>query len=429
MFRKLFYTFLSVLFISQALQAQVVSPYQVGTWSGFRTCAVSYTFDDGCPNQFPKAIPIFDEFGFKLTLFTVSSWTTDWTRLQNAAINGHEVANHTATHPYLNTITVDQQNTELETSNNLINSKVTIQKSLTMATPYCVEGNEALEKQYFLAVRGCQGFIESKTPGNFLNVSSIICGNAGSVKKVIDFKTKADQAATSKGWLVYLIHGIDNDGGYSPLSSDTLKASLQYLKANDSKFWVNTFGNIARYIKERNCVSISETLIDEANISVSVTDTLSNNEWYNYPLTFRRSFPSGWPSVSVTQNGKPVTTSVVEINTVQYVQFDVIPDGGSILISKLDATGFNSLNSNSEGRKLKVWIDQKTIFFTVPSDCLANPNLAVYSSKGNLIDSFNHCPVDGEIGNISLKTIPKSGIYIVRLKDQRSSWSSQIIIL
>jgi peptidoglycan/xylan/chitin deacetylase (PgdA/CDA1 family) len=426
--RKLVFSFLSILFISQFGQAQVASPYQVGIWSGFRTCAVSYTFDDGCANQFSKAIPIFNEYDYKLTLFTISSWITNWTDLQNAAKGGHEVANHTHTHPNFNSTTVDKQESELKTCNDLVNLKVTTQQCLTMAYPYCVKGNDALHKKYFIAARGCQGAIEGKTPGDMMNVSSIMCGAVGSVKQVKDFKGKADQAATQKGWVVYLIHGIDNDGGYSPLSSDTLKESLRYLKDNDAKFWVNTFGNVARYVKERNCVSVRETLVSDTSISLSVTDTLKKDEWYNFPLTFRRTLPAGWTSATIIQNGKSVNSSVVEVSLVKYIQFEAVPDAGSVVISKADATGQNEMKGSSEVRKLKVWIDQKTIFFKIPSTCQASPSLSLFSSNGMLIGSFDRCQIDGEIGSISLERLPKSGIFIFRLKDKRSSWSGQIML-
>ena len=428
MLRKLIFSILTILIISFSIQAQVASPYQLGTWSGFRNCAISYTFDDGCPNQFTKAIPIFDEAGYKLTLFTISSWITNWTDLQNAAKGGHEVANHTHTHLSLSTLTVDQQKSELETSNNLINSQVTTQKSVTMATPYCNKGNDALASQYFIAVRGCQGFIEPKTPGSFMNVSSIICGNLGSVKMVKDFKAKADQASTSKGWLVYLIHGIDNDGGYSPLASDTLKASLKYLKENDSKFWVNTFGNVARYAKERNCVTVKETSFTDSTINLTVTDTLKNDEWYNMPLTLRRSLPSGWSFASITQDGKPLSTLVVEVNSVKYIQFDAIPDAGGVVILKSAATGLHQLTSSSDDLKLKAWSDGKSISFKVPGKCQPNPSLSIYSTNGLLIDSYSNCRIDGKTGKITPESMPKSGVYIVRLSDKRSSWSSQIFI-
>ena len=75
------------------LNAQSVAPpYEVGTWLGFRTAAVSFTFDDGCAHQFDIAVPMFNEFGFRLTLFTLTKAESyalpDWDTLQKAANQG-----------------------------------------------------------------------------------------------------------------------------------------------------------------------------------------------------------------------------------------------------------------------------------------------------------------------------------------------------
>ena len=70
---------LSVLSLSAECFGQTAaSPYQVGTWQGFRTAAVSYTFDDNLPNQLAIAVPMFDQFGFKVTLFTVTGPSSVW---------------------------------------------------------------------------------------------------------------------------------------------------------------------------------------------------------------------------------------------------------------------------------------------------------------------------------------------------------------
>lgn len=37
---------------------------------------------------------------------------------------------------------------------------------------------------------------------------------------------------TEKFYAVYLFHGIDNDGGYSPIESAELRNHLKYLKTN-----------------------------------------------------------------------------------------------------------------------------------------------------------------------------------------------------
>lgn len=333
--RKMFLLFLLAgAFLPTILKAQLHHSYEVGTWADFKTCAITYTFDDGCANQFTKAIPIFDQFGYKLTLFTVTDWVKNWEDIQSAAKNGHEVASHTVTHSNFKQLSVEKQKVELESSIKVIDSKISSEKCLSMATPYCAEGSDSLAARYFVAVRGCAGFIESKTPKNLMNVSSIICGTQGSVKKIKDYKAKADEAAEKNGWLVYLLHGIDNDGGYSPVSSDTLKASLGYLKANDLKFWVSTFGNQAKYLRERDCVLVKENSVSRKKIHLSVGDTLSNNEWYNYPLSFRRVLPEGWKLATATQNGKSVNSTIVAVNSVKYIQFNAVPDAGKVVLKK-----------------------------------------------------------------------------------------------
>src|SRR5215471_21797144 len=88
------------------LAASVSPPYQIGTWQGFRQGAVTYTFDDDLPNQYSIAVPMFNAKGFKMTLFTVTTWLpgNSWSPVKTAASFGHEIASHTVTHPYLNTL-------------------------------------------------------------------------------------------------------------------------------------------------------------------------------------------------------------------------------------------------------------------------------------------------------------------------------------
>jgi oligosaccharide reducing-end xylanase len=92
-----------VLSILTTRSQTIVKPYEVGTWEDFRQSAVTWTFDDGCSNQFAKVIPLFDKLGFKGTFFTVTSWSPQWTTLKKIASNGHEVASHTVTHANFST--------------------------------------------------------------------------------------------------------------------------------------------------------------------------------------------------------------------------------------------------------------------------------------------------------------------------------------
>jgi hypothetical protein len=128
---------------------------------------------------------------------------------------------------------------------------------------------------------------------------------------------------------VLLLHGIDNDGGYSPLSSQILRESVQYLDARRNAFWVETFGNVVRYIKERNDVTVVETSVQPASITLRISDTL-DDDIYSYPVTLRRPLPAGWTSATVSQNDQPVPSSLVTVNSVTYVMFDAVPDKGLV---------------------------------------------------------------------------------------------------
>lgn len=69
-------------------------------WPEGKTGAVSLTYDDGLDSQLDLAVPALDRFGFKATFFltfdNIRRRLDDWAAL---AKQGHELANHTVTHP------------------------------------------------------------------------------------------------------------------------------------------------------------------------------------------------------------------------------------------------------------------------------------------------------------------------------------------
>jgi peptidoglycan/xylan/chitin deacetylase (PgdA/CDA1 family) len=336
MTRTKLFMLLAVFFMANNIVycGNVAAPYEVGLWPGFRSAAVTYTFDDGCAKQYTVALPMFDEFGFKMTLYPVINWGPNWPVLQKAAEQGHEIGSHTVTHTKNpNKMTPEQQETELTKSQDAINSHITGQKCLTIAYPYCQPLDKALTTKYYIAARHCQGFIEPNTPRNFYQISSIMCGSGGSVKTPADFNARFEKAAAKKGWCVFLLHSIDDDGGASPVSSEVLRAGLEYLKAHKDTLWVATFVNVVRYIRERNDVSVEETSHSDNSIILKVTDTL-DNEIYNYPLTLRRPLPDGWTGAKISQNGHSADATVAEIESNKYIMFDIIPDGGEVVLTK-----------------------------------------------------------------------------------------------
>lgn len=313
------------------------TPYQIGTWPEFRQAAISFTFDDvpTNPNQFNEALPMFNAKGLKMTFYPVIDWMSDstWPEVQNAALQGHEIGSHTVDHASLGGLTDAQQAAELTNSQNVINAEVPNQKCVTIAYPNCVVGDESLISQYYIAGRTCSGQINPSTPSDFMQISSTVCGSQGSIQTLQDFTNKANATLNAGGWYVYLIHAIDNDSGYSPLQSSALQASVNFFSANPDKYWVQTFGNVVRYIEERNAASVVESSSNDTSITVQVTDGLDDSI-FNYPITLRRPMPANWPGVTITQNGSPVTAVIVPIGSTNYVMFDAVPDGGDVVLTE-----------------------------------------------------------------------------------------------
>ena len=322
--------FFSFLFASSGICGTVDLPYEIGTWKGFRTAAITYSFDDNCYNQYEIAIPMFNQYDFDGTFFLVTDWVAAWEPWQEAAAKGHEIASHTVTHARLKGLNEVDQIYEYSESQITINDNISDLQCLIIAYPNCRSGTEALCAQYYIAGRNCSGGYNPPTPENFYEIKANICGSRGSVKDMTDFIERNEAVAAASGWQVYLLHGIDDDGGYSPLSSAILQESLDYLDARRSTYWVSTFLHVVKYIKERDDVSISENSNQDGSITLQVTDTLDDSIYFE-PLTIRR--PIGWSVASVTQNGQPVDSSIVVVDGTTYVMFEAVPDGGDVVIS------------------------------------------------------------------------------------------------
>jgi oligosaccharide reducing-end xylanase len=395
-----------------AYSGTVAYPYQVGNWPGFRSAAITYTFDDHCSNQFVIAVPLFNQYGYKLTLYPVPDWSPNWTNIENAGAAGHEVGSHTMSHPHLPQLTIEQQTTELVNSQNTVNSHIPSQQCVTLAYPFCEPSDQALTATYYIGARHCQGAIEANTPSNFYQISSIICGSQGQgVQTAADFNTKFASVAASKGWCVFLIHGIDGDGGYSPLQSTALRASVQYLDAHRSTFWVSTFGNVVRYIRERNSVSVTESSNTGNTITLQITDTL-NDANYNYPVTIRRPLPAGWESAKVSQNGQPAAMSIIDVNSVKYFMFDAVPDGGNVVLIKAPAPPAHLTTAGFSTVALD-WNDNNAVD-------LAGYNVYRSATSGNGYTKLNNSLLNNSDYTDDIGTIDTPYYYVATAVDVNS---------
>jgi hypothetical protein len=399
-----------------ALRAQVNPAYEVAAWRQFKTAAVTYTLDDNTSNQLPVAIPLFDQYNFKTTLFTVTAWGPNWAGLRAASLNGHEVASHTVNHPSLGTLPVAQQLTELQQSQATIKANVPTAACETIAYPNCVLGDIPTLQQYYIAGRVCSGQIMPSTPTDFWNLSSIITGNTGSVQTATDLNAKVQQAKTARGWCVFLTHGINSDGGYSPTQSTELAAHLAYVNTNIADYWVATFAEAVKYIKERNAVSLTETTISPDELSLVATDNLANTV-YNVPITVRRQLPTTWLNATVMLGTTPVTSSITTISGVKYLMFDVVPDQGTLRLLKSNVV--TSTLGTATDPAIKIWPNPFDSKLTL--EAKGAFTYTIYSLDGKLVQA-------GQGTNtVSLANTLAAGAYVVKINQNGQLVSSKVI--
>lgn len=394
------------------------SEYSAATWYENKEAAITYTFDGYQSGSFQLsvAVPLFDTYNYKVTLCTITNWITNWSGLIAAANNGHEIASLTVTHTSLEGQTLESQEYELSESQRIIDSVIPYAKCLSLAYPYCDPGDLDLVKQYYLSARICDGEIEPASPSNMYQLSSILTGTEGTVVSSDDLNGKVDLALTAGGWCIFLIHGIDSDIGYSPIASRNIKKHLAYVNENDSLFWVATFLDATKYIRERNNVSFSEETIDEDSIRVTITDNLPDSI-YNHDLTILRTLPSGWPSANVYINNQQVTSTTIKIENDTCVQFNAIPDLDVVYLSKSN-TPYVGISNNVNQVKFNLY--PNPFNHTVTIDMDGYYSYSIYSISGQCIESglgYDKTIIgkDIEPGVFILQVQNKSGIFTKRI--------------
>ncbi len=319
----------------------VESPYEVAIWKGFSKSAISYTWDDNISEQLTVALPMYDALNLKMTFFLTTSFSANWDAYKEASENGHEIAAHSISHSNFGDMTDETLINELLNPQETINAKLGNNKCISIAYPYCVSGDINLVSNYYVSGRSCQGYVESQTPNDLMQVSSISCGTEGTVKTTEDFNTTVDSAITTNGWCVFLFHAIDGSG-WSPVDSSELQPHLEYVAANPNKFWIATYSDTVRYITQRDAIIIQEILNKSDLIQCSITHNLDQTI-YNTPISIQRPLPSDWEEATITQNGTEIPSHIIDDNGAKVIRFDVIPNNGDVFINK---SGELSLEDN-----------------------------------------------------------------------------------
>lgn len=240
-------------------------PFQ---WPNGAKAAINLAYDDALPTQLDNAIPALDKYGLKgsfyltLSAETVANRMADW---RKAAINGHELANHTLFHQCsrvgagrewvqpendLDKVSAVQLAAQIRVGNTMLHA-IDGKTERTFTTP-CGDLNAGgtpylpLVKNEFVAAKAAFGRVvpDMKT----LDPYSVVVATPADVsgKELI----AAVKEAAAKGTMMnFTFHGIGGD--HLSISNEAHEELLKYLADNKDIYWTDTFVTIMKYVKEQ----------------------------------------------------------------------------------------------------------------------------------------------------------------------------------
>ena len=253
---------------------------------------------------------------------TSKSGNTDdvltWDMTRTFAAQGHEFSSHMVTHPYM--CALDEANImyELEKSREELLKQIGIRHTIATELPYGTSNKRALNyasKVYHAARNGIwePNVLELHRPNRRTPVNNdfeYVMWERGAISNTSLEQMNAwvDTTAAQKNiWYVLVIHGIEGIG-WEALTEETVDAHFSYIKSKENDLWVATFGDVARYIKQRNSAKVNSSLKGD-NIFISLTHPL-DKKLFDIPLTLKTCVNPEWKEVSVKQ-GKTVAKATV----------------------------------------------------------------------------------------------------------------------
>ncbi|WP_025298786.1 polysaccharide deacetylase family protein [Niabella soli] len=221
--------------------------FHIAKYRNDKTCAISYTFDDGLLEQATLAAPAFDRLGFKATFFVNGRSIEDttaaggkprvsWEQLKQMSVHGHEISNHGWEHRNFGKFLLKEIATDIAKNDSVIGLN-------TGATPrtFAYPNNTKTSEGVALAGRG-------RIATRLLQFS------VGGKSTKENLEKKINELLANGAWGVTMTHGLTY--GYDHFSDTAIFWDhLKKVKALEDKIWVGTFREVAAYSQEQKAIT------------------------------------------------------------------------------------------------------------------------------------------------------------------------------
>jgi sialate O-acetylesterase len=235
-------------------------------WKG-KKAAVVLTYDDALNLHLDNVIPALDSLSLKGTFYLTSSSDASRNRINDwrkAAINGHELGNHTVYHPCdasglgmawvkpeydLSKYSMAQIQSEIKICNaflKAIDGKSKRTFAFTCGHKKVAEGEfiQSLSDE-FVAARAVRHEMHSFEEQKLMDIDCFSMEN----KTGEDMIGLVKKAQESGKLLVFLFHGVGGEHGLN-VTKEAHSQLLHYLKENEKDIYIDTMLNVAEHVKE-----------------------------------------------------------------------------------------------------------------------------------------------------------------------------------
>jgi peptidoglycan/xylan/chitin deacetylase (PgdA/CDA1 family) len=236
-------------------------------WPAGKRVAVSMTFDDARTSQVDRGLDLFAKYGVKATFFVesrnIQQRLAGWKR---AVAEGHEIANHSTTHPCTGNYAFSRSNAlenySLEMmAKDVDGASAEIErllgvKPVTFAYP-CglkfvgrgldVRSYVPLVAERFLVGRGYMD--EAANDPAFCDLPNAL-GTPFDDMPFARMKQLVETAAKDGRWVIFVGHEI-GDAAFQTTDTGALEQLIQYAQDPANGVWLDTVANIGTYVKQQ----------------------------------------------------------------------------------------------------------------------------------------------------------------------------------
>lgn len=248
-------------------------------WPNNYSGAISLSFDDGLDSHLRVAVPSLDQRGLRATFYLTpqakpGSWRSTWRRAlkpwQSVSKAGHEIGNHSLSHPCSLNIRVDWAKNLLDMTLEDIRADLTsAQDRLQSVFPHQVHTSFAYPCYETSVGRGAERtsyvplvasmFAAGRRSGELraelandpqycdLHCLSSWCVERQSGAFMVGL---VEQAVALGRWGIFTFHGIQE--GHLPVGDSDLAELLDYLVTRRERVWVAPVAEIAAYIAAKS---------------------------------------------------------------------------------------------------------------------------------------------------------------------------------